>query len=307
MKHPNWQGIIPAILTYFNEDYSINFEQTLAHLEFLIENKADGIIALGTCGENNSLEADEKIALLEAIVKQVNGRIPVIAGVSELTTARAVTYTKNAVAAGVNGFMVLPAMAYTSCPKETVAHFKAVADAAPKIPLMVYNCPAAYRVDMDIPILRELAKIDNVVAVKEASGDTRRITDVYNEFGDRFLILAGLDDTSFEAICLGVKGWISGTVSAFPKEDHAIWTLCQEGRYKEALEIYRWYTPLLHMDAVPKLVQLIKLICQEADIKFGNIRCRAPRLDLEGEERAEAVAIIRKAVATRPDLSKYGL
>jgi 1-pyrroline-4-hydroxy-2-carboxylate deaminase len=305
MKHPEWSGIIPAVLTHFNEDFSINFEETLKHIEYLIENGASGIIALGTCGENNSLEADEKIALLEAIVKQVNSRIPVIAGVSELTTKRAVTYTKDAVEAGVDGFMVLPAMAYSSCPRETVAHFKAVADAAPTTPLMVYNCPAAYRVDMDIPILRELAKIDNVVSVKEASGNTRRITDIFNEFGDRYLVLCGLDDTAFEAICLGVKGWISGTVAAFPKEDHAIWTLCQQGRYAEALEIYRWYTPLLHMDAVPKLVQLIKLCCMEVGI--GNGICRPPRLDVVGEELEESLKIIRKAISTRPDLSKYGL
>jgi len=304
MEHPKWHGIIPAVLTHFNDDFSIDFKTTLDHIEHLLENGIDGIVALGTCGENNSLEADEKIALLEAIVKHVDGRVPILAGVSELTTARAVTYTKDAVAAGVDGFMVLPAMAYTSCPIETVAHFKAVADAAPTTPLMVYNCPAAYRVDMTIPILRELAKIDNVVSVKEASGDPRRITDLYNEFGDRFLILAGMDDLAFESIALGAKGWISGIVAAFPKEDHAIWDLMQEGRYKEALEIYRWYTPMLHMDAVPKLVQLIKLCAYEVGI--GNGICRPPRLDLVGEEYEEAVATIRKAIATRPDLSKYG-
>ena len=304
MDHPNWHGILPAVLTHFNEDFSINYEETLKHVEYLLENRVSGIIALGTCGENNSLEADEKIAVLTAIVDHVNGRVPVIAGVSELTTIRAVTYAKNAVNAGINGFMVLPPMAYTSCPRETVAHFKAVADAAPNTPLIVYNCPAAYRVDMNIPILRELAKIDNVVSVKEASGDSRRITDLFNEFGDRFLILAGLDDTAFEAICLGAKGWISGTVSAFPREDYAIWTLCQQGRYQEALEIYRWYTPMLHMDTVPKLVQLMKLCCVEVGI--GNGICRPPRLELVGEEYEEAVAIIRKAIATRPDLSKYG-
>lgn len=305
MEHPAWSGVIPAVLTHFNEDFTINFEATLEHIEYLIQNHANGIIALGTCGENNSLEMAEKIQLLEAICKHVSARIPVIAGVSELTTARAVRYTKEAVEAGVDGFMVLPAMAYSSCPRETVAHFKAVADAAPNTPLMVYNCPAAYRVDMDIPILRELAKIDNVVSVKEASGNTRRITDIFNEFGDRYLVLAGLDDTAFEALCLGAKGWISGTVSAFPKEDHAIWTLIQEGRYKEALEIYRWYTPLLHMDAVPKLVQLIKLCCKEVGI--GNTICRPPRLDVVGEELEEALATIRIALDTRPDLGKYGL
>ena len=305
MEHPDWSGIIPAVLTHFNEDFTINFEETLSHIEYLLNNDISGMIALGTCGENNSLEDDEKIDLLKAIVKLVDGRVPVIAGVSELTTARAVTYTKNAVAAGVNGLMVLPAMAYTSCPRETVAHFQAVADASPSTPIMVYNCPQAYRVDMNIPILRELAKIDSVVSVKESSGDTRRITDLYNEFGDRFRILSGLDDNAFEALCLGVSGWISGTVAAFPKEDHAIYTLCQEGRYAEALEIYRWYTPLLHMDAVPKLVQLIKLCCVEVGI--GNGICRPPRLDIVGEELEESLKIIRHAIATRPDLSKYGL
>ena len=309
MEHPNWNGIFPAILTYFNEDFSINLEDTLTHLEYLLENDANGIIALGTCGENNSLEMEEKMMLLEAIVKHTNGRVPIVAGVSELTTARAVRYTKGAVEAGVDGFMVLPAMAYSSDKRESIAHFQAVASAAPKHPLMVYNCPAAYRVDFDIPHLKELAKIDNVVCVKEACGDTTRITDIINEFGDRFLVLAGLDPVAFESLCLGAKGWISGTVSAFPKEDHAIYTLVQQGRIKEALEIHQWYLPLLQMDAVPKLVQLIKLICKEVGIPGANANgiCRPPRLELEGQELDEALKVIRKAIATRPDLSKYGL
>lgn len=309
MEHPNWSGIIPAVLTHFNDDLTINFEDTLTHVEYLLENDANGIIALGTCGENNSLEMEEKMEVLAAIVKQANGRVPVIAGVSELTTARAVRYTKGAIEAGVDGFMVLPAMAYSADMREAVAHFKAVADAAPKHPLMVYNCPAAYRVDFDIPHLRELAKIDNVVCVKEACGDTTRVSDIINEFGNRFLVLAGLDPVAFESLCLGAKGWISGTVSAFPKEDHAIYTLVQQGKIEEAREIHRWYLPLLHMDAVPKLVQLIKLICKEVGVPGikTNYLTRPPRLELAGEELEENLRIIRKAIETRPDLSKYGL
>ena len=304
MQTPDWHGVIPAVLTHFNEDFSINYEATLEHIEFQIEKGIHGLVTMGTCGENNTLEEDEKKEVLAKIYAHVNGRIPVIVGVSELSTQKAVRFAKAAEPI-CDGFMVLPPMSYTSDIHETVAYYQAVADAAPSIPILVYNCPAAYRVDMDIPMLREMSKIENVVAVKEATGDARRITDLYNEFGDRFLLLTGLDDIALESFMLGAKGWVSGLGVAFPEEDLAIWELSQQGRYKEALEIYRWYMPLLHFDTVPKLVHLMKLTSKAMGLNNGI--CRPPRLSMQGAELEEHQAMIDKAIATRIDLSKYNL
>lgn len=304
MQTPNWHGVIPAVLTHFNEDFSINFEATLDHIEYQIENGIHGLVAMGTCGENNTLEEEEKKEVLSRIYSHVNGRIPIIVGVSELSTQKAVRFAKAAEPI-TDGFMVLPPMAYTSDIYETVAYYQAIADAAPSIPILVYNCPAAYRVDMDIPMLREMAKIENVVAVKEATGDPRRITDLYNEFGDRFLLLCGLDDVALECFMLGAKGWVSGLGVAFPQEDCAIWELSQQGRYEEALELYRWYMPLLHFDTVPKLVHLMKLTAQS--VGWSNGICRPPRLPMKGQELEDHLMIINKAIETRIDLSKYNL
>jgi len=304
MKTPNWHGVIPAVLTHFNEDFSINYEATLDHIEFQIENGIHGLGTLGTCGENNTLEEDEKKEVLAKIYAHVNGRIPVIVGVSELSTQKAVRFAKAAESI-TDGFMVLPPMSYTSDRRETVAYYQAIADAAPSVPILVYNCPAAYRVDMDIPMLREMAKIENVVAVKEATGDARRITDLYNEFGDRFLLIAGLDDVALESFMLGAKGWISGLGVAFPREDCALWELSQQGRYEEALELYRWYMPLLHFDVVPKLVHLMKLTSKAVGLNNGI--CRPPRLPIVGEELDEYMDIINTALKARIDLSKYNL
>ncbi|NQY11030.1 MAG: dihydrodipicolinate synthase family protein [Flavobacteriales bacterium] len=304
MQTPDWHGVIPAVNTHFNEDFSIDYEATLNHIDLQIKHGIHGMIALGTCGENNTLEEDEKIEILSRIYKMVAGRVPVIVGVSELSTQKAVRFAK-AAAPISDGFMLLPPMAYTSDKHETVEYFKAVAAAAPQTPIMVYNCPEAYRVDVDLPILRELAKIDSVVCIKEATGQTRRITEITREFGDRFLILAGLDTHALELMMLGAKGWITGLGVAFPEEDLAIYQLQQEGRYEEALEIYRWYMPMLIFDVVPHLVHLIKLTSQRMGLSNGV--CRPPRLPLIGEELAEANKIIDEAIATRIDLSKYNL
>jgi len=252
---------------------------------------------LGTCGENNSLEPEEKIAILEATVKHVKKRLPVITGVSELTTTRAVKFAQKAEATGVDGLMVLPAMAYKADPREVIQHFRSVARAV-KIPIMIYNNPVSYNVDIGVESLKVLAEEANIVCVKESCDNPRRITDIYNALGKRFIIFAGVDDLALESLMLGAVGWISGLVSAFPRENRLIWDLATSGRWQEAVEVYRWYTPCLHLDTHVKLVQYIKLAAQECG--YGSETVRPPRLKLEGKEREDILALVRKAIATRP-------
>lgn len=292
-----WKGVLPAACTQFNADESVNIEETLKHLDAMIDSGVHGMVMLGTVGENCSLLYDEKIQLLKATVKHINGRVPVLTGVAEYTTALACKFARDAEAAGVDGLMVLPAMVYKSDVRETLAHFKTVA-AATALPIMIYNNPVSYGVDIKPETFKELVDVKNIVAIKESSEDPRRITDLRNAVGDRFTLLCGVDDLFLESYALGAEGWISGLVNAFPAENALIWDLCEAGKWEEAREVYRWYTPLLHLDTLPKLVQYIKLASQECG--YGNERCRAPRLDLEGEERAWALKIIHDAIKTRP-------
>ncbi|HAP00033.1 MAG TPA: dihydrodipicolinate synthase family protein [Fibrobacteres bacterium] len=300
MTHPQWRGVFPAALTHFNDDMTINMDMTTRHLEAMLEAGIHGLVMLGTCGENNSLEPEEKYAVLEAAIKTVRGRVPVITGVSELTTARAVRFAQKAEAIGVNGLMVLPAMAYKADSREVIHHFQSVARAV-KLPVMVYNNPVSYNVDIGIETLKVLADEPNIVCVKESSDNPRRITDLYNAFGNRFIIFAGVDDLALESLMLGATGWISGLVSAFPRENRLLWDMAMAGRWQEAMEVYRWYTPCLHLDTHVKLVQYIKLAAQECG--YGSENVRPPRLKLEGREREEVLALVRKAIATRPKKS----
>ncbi len=297
MAASTWRGVFPAACTQFHDDESLDVPGTLAHLDAQIESGIHGLVMLGTVGENCSLSYDEKIELLKAAVAHVHGRVPVLTGVAEYTTALACRFARDAEAAGVDGLMVLPAMVYKSDPRETIYHFKTVA-AATALPIMIYNNPVSYGVDIRPETFKQLVDTDNIVAIKESSEDPRRITDLRNEVGDRFTLFCGVDDLFLESYLLGAEGWISGLVNAFPAENALIWDLCEAGRWDEAREVYRWYTPLLHLDTMPKLVQYIKLASQECG--FGSERCRSPRLNLEGEERAWALKIIRDAIKTRP-------
>jgi 4-hydroxy-tetrahydrodipicolinate synthase len=193
--------------------------------------------------------------------------------------------------------MVLPGMVYNSDARETVQHFRSVA-AATTLPIMCYNNPPVYRVDITPEMFQQLSDVENIVCIKEASGDVRRITDLFNCLGDRYLIFSGLDDVALESILLGCTGWISGLVDAFPRENRLLWDAATDGDYARALEIYRWYMPLLHFDSHPKLVQYIKLTCSE--LGFGTETVRAPRMPLVGEERERVLKIIHDSVATRP-------
>ena len=293
----DWQGVYPAVPTQFNEDFSLDIKGTQKHVEALLSEGIHGLVMLGTIGENCSLSLDEKIQVLKATDEVNKGSVPLINGIAEFTTAGACETAVAAANAGVDGFMVMPAMVYNSDRRETVNHFKTVASAT-DLPIMCYNNPPVYKVDITPEMFEDLAEVDNIVCIKEAAGDTRRITDLFNKFKDRYIIFSGLDDVALESILLGCTGWISGLVDAFPKENGLMWDAATSGNWDKALEIYRWYMPMLHFDSHPKLVQYIKLA--SAEMGYGTETVRAPRLPLIGEQREEALRIIRESAATRP-------
>ena len=293
----DWQGVYPAVPTQFNEDFSLDIKGTQKHVEALLSEGIHGLVMLGTIGENCSLSLDEKIQVLKATDEVNKGSVPLINGIAEYTTAGACETAVAAAKVGVDGFMVMPAMVYNSDRRETVNHFKTVASAT-DLPIMCYNNPPVYKVDITPEMFEDLAEIENIVCIKEAAGDTRRITDLFNKFKDRYIIFSGLDDVALESILLGCTGWISGLVDAFPRENGLMWDAATSGNWDKALEIYRWYMPMLHFDSHPKLVQYIKLA--SAEMGYGTETVRAPRLPLIGEQREEALRIIRESVATRP-------
>ena len=293
----NWHGVFPAVTTQFHDDQSLTLDGTGRHIEKLLAAGVHGVIMLGTVGENCSLEPNEKLDVLRAAIKQIRGRVPVLTGVAECSTSAACGFAVAAKKAGVDGLMVLPAMVYKSDPRETIAHYRAVAKAT-DLPIMCYNNPVSYGVDITPAMFADLADVKNFVAVKESSENVRRITDLKNACGDRYLLFCGVDDLVLESILLGATGWVSGLVNAFPDENRLLWDLATAGKYDEALKVYRWYTPLLHLDTHVKLVQYIKLAMAETGL--GSEMVRAPRLPLAGREREEILAIIRKAIQKRP-------
>lgn len=300
-SRPMWQGVYPAATTQFAADSSVDLDATQRLQTALVEDGVDGLVLLGTVGENNSLLPEEKRAVLRGAVEALGGKVPLITGVSELNTDRAVQYAKDAEAIGMTALMVLPAMVYVPTSEELFAHLKAVAEAT-SLPVMLYNNPPAYRVTIDFDTLEKLADIPNVIAIKESAPDSRRITDVINRFGDRYTIMAGLDDVALEAMLLGASGWVSGLTSAFPQESVALIAAFERGDLEEARSIYRWFMPLLHLDSDPDLVQSIKLA--EQIMGRGSERVRMPRLPLSGARRAEVIAMVEKCAATRPTLTK---
>lgn len=296
---PEWQGIYPAATTQFHGDGALDLKATAKHLEAMFSAGVHGMIMLGTVGENCSLEYAEKLEVLRMAVTQIRGRVPVLTGVAEYTTSLACRFAADAQKIGVNGLMVLPAMVYKSDPRETIAHYKTVAKAT-DLPIMVYNNPVSYSVDITPAMFADLADDPKFVAIKESSENVRRITDLKNECGERYTLFCGVDDLVLESITLGATGWVSGLVNAFPAESALLWKLVKDGKHIEALKVYRWFTPLLHLDTHVKLVQYIKLAQQECGL--GSEMVRPPRLPILGQEREEILDIIRRAIATRPGL-----
>jgi 4-hydroxy-tetrahydrodipicolinate synthase len=294
----NWKGVYPAVTTQFNPDYSIDHQENSKMLEQLILEGVHGIIVCGTVGENCSLSAKEKREVMQNAVKTVNGRVPVLSGVAETTTALAVTYAQDADELGIDGLMVLPGMVYRSTEAEAVFHYQQVARAT-QLPIMIYNNPVTYGVDVSIESMKILAEEENIVSVKEATEDTRRISELFREFGDRFVVFGGVDDIALESLMLGATGWISGLTNVFPKESVAIYNLAQAGKYEQARIIWRWFLPLLRLDTIPTLVQCIKYAEQLAG--RGNERVRAPRLPLAGEQREYVKRLYCEAVENLPN------
>jgi len=296
----NWSGVFPATTTQFARDESLDVAATQKVVSALIDDGVNGIICMGTVGENCSLSASEKRTVMAAIREVAAGRVPVLSGVAENSSALAAQYARDAEKIGIDGLMVLPAMVYKSNRRETLHHYRTVARST-ALPIMVYNNPVSYGVDITVDMFGELADLPNIVAIKESSEDTRRLTNLRRAHGDRFVLFGGVDDIVLESLMLGATGWVSGLTNAFPVESVALFALAKAGRYAEALAIYRWFMPLLQLDTIPTLVQCIKLA--EQLMGRGSEMVRAPRLCLTGAERAEVEELVRQAVATRPKLS----
>jgi 1-pyrroline-4-hydroxy-2-carboxylate deaminase len=296
-----WSGVFPALTTKFHHDETLDIPALVRHCEAQIDAGVSGLIVLGSLGENGTLSAGEKQQVLKAAASASRGRVPVLAGVAETTTAGACAFVKSSVASGADGFMVLPPMQYVSDPRETIRHLRTIARTSEK-PIMIYNNPVAYRVDITPEMFRELADEPKFTALKESSEDIRRITEIRNLVGDRYRIFVGVDDLALESFVMGADGWVAGLVCAFPRESVELFRLVRAGRFQEALALYRWFTPLLHLDTSLKFIHYIKLA--EAMTGMGTETMRAPRLPLDGEERTKVEAIIRMALEHRPSLPR---
>mgnify|MGYP003520995824 FL=1 len=253
MSNPRWTGIFPAITTKFHADESIDAAGTAKHIDFQIRNGIHGLVTCGSLGEASTLTLEEKLEVTRIAIEAAKGRIPVLANVSETSTREALRFIKGANALGVDGYMVMPSVIYVADAREAIANVRAMAEAAKK-PIMVYNNPIAYRVDMKPEHFAELADCEWVVAIKESCGDIRRVTDLRLALGDRFQLFLGVDDLAFEGLALGCDGLLAGVGCAFPRETVALYDLMKAGKYAEALKLYQWMTPMLHLDVSNKLV-----------------------------------------------------
>ncbi|WDR00589.1 dihydrodipicolinate synthase family protein [Devosia sp. J2-20] len=296
----NWQGVIPALMTEMKQDGALDMPSTAKHVESSLKAGCEGFIMLGTLGENSSLSLDEKELVVRTAVEASNGRAPVIAGIAEYTTDLAIETANRLKKAGADGIMALPTMVYQQDAREAVEHFKKLAQAV-DLPMMIYNNHVAYKVDLLPEDFVGLNDQKNIVAVKESSHDSRRITDMINVLGDRYKLFCGVDDLMLENVLFGAVGWVSGMTNSFPNEAVQMYKLAKAGRVDEALAIYRWFMPVLHLDTKVKLVQYIKLANQMAG--EGAEWVRAPRLPLIGEERKMIEKIVQTAIDTRPTLA----
>ena len=297
-----WSGVFPAITTQLHKDGSLDLDATAAHAEVLINSGIRGLIFLGSLGENQSMTAEEKRRVMEAMRDAVRGRVPVLSGVAESSGPEAIRYVRDLEKLGVDGLMLMPPMIYKSPDaRESLHHFRTVARST-GLPIMIYNNPISYGHDITPELFAALADQKNFVALKESSGNTRRITNLHQTVGGRYAIFTGVDDLALESAVLGIDGWVAGTGIAFPAENQYFWELTRQGEWAKALEIYRWFTPLLHLDTHPKFVQYIKLAVQEAGL--GKEWVRAPRLTLTGPERKAVLRIIHDGIASRPKLPR---
>ncbi len=295
----DWKGVFPAVTTQFHEDLTLDLDLTSKHIEELIQSGIRGLVMLGSLGENVTLTLEEKREIIRLALKVSAGRVPVLSGVAELSTGAGLAWVKELETLGAQGAMVMPAMAFRPDREETLAHYLTIARGT-ELPLILYNNPLAYHADVTPEMFEIVAEQQNYVGIKESSGDVRRITDIINTVGDRYIMFAGVDDLALESILLGATGWIAGIGLAFPKENQRLWDLATAGEWEKARELYRWYTPLLHLDVGNKFVQNIKMAIKE--VGLGSEWVRLPRVPLSGAERERVLGIIHKGLETRPVL-----
>lgn len=293
--------MFPAVTTQFRRDQSLDLGATAAHLEVVLASGVSGVVVCGSLGENQTLDPDEKRRVVEGAVRAANGRVPVVAGVAETSTAAAVRYARDCARLGAAGFMVMPPMVYKPDPVEVAAYFRTVA-AATDLSWMLYNNPIAYTIDVTPERLTAYADIPNLGAIKESSGDPRRVTEIRLALGDRLAVFAGVDDLILESSVLGIDGWVAGSGIAFPAENQRLWELTRAGKWEEARRLYRWAAPLMKLDTHPKFVQFIKLMVQEAGL--GAEWVREPRRPVLGAERERVLGVIRRGLGARPELVK---
>jgi len=296
----SWQGVYPAVLTHFREDDSLDHEMFAVNTEAQIEAGINGIVLAGSLGEASTLEQSEKNELLKAGLDVVSGRIPVIMNIAEQSLKAALRAVSDAEKLGADGLMLLPPLRYFADSLESLEYFRAIASAT-SLPLMIYNNPVDYKIEVTLDMFESLAEYPNVQAVKESTRNISNIIRMQNRFGKRFKLLTGVDPLAFESLCIGADGWVAGLCDAFPAETVAIYDLVKAGRMQEALDIYRWFLPLLELDLHPKLVQNIKLAATMTGI--GSEVVRAPRLKLAGAERERVIQIIESSLANRPALT----
>ena len=297
-----WEGVMPAVTTKFTNNDELDFEMFNKNIVTQLDAGVSGIVLGGTLGEASTLTRIEKSALIKNTVEIVENKIPVLMNIAEQSTSEAIVSVQNAEKDGASGLMILPPMRYKASDKETVAYFKSVAKCT-SLPIMIYNNPIDYKIEVTLDMFDELLQCDNIQAVKESTRDISNVTRIINCFGDRLKIMTGVDTIALESLLMGAHGWVAGLVDAFPKETVAIYKLQKAGSINEALEIYRWFLPLLELDINSKLVQNIKLAEMYTGIGTENVRL--PRLPLIGDERKKVIKIIESSLETRPDLSKY--
>lgn len=293
---------MPAVTTKFTDKDELDLEMFSTNLSAQLEAGVEAIILGGSLGEASTLETDEKRTLVEHATNFVKGKVPVVMNIAERSTKSAVTLAENAQKWGARGLMLLPPMQYKATDYEVIEYFKTIASST-DLPIMIYNNPVDYKIEVTLEMFEELLKLDNIKAVKESTRDISNVTRIKNAFGDRLKILCGVDTLALESLAMGADGWVAGLVCAFPAETVAIYKLVKAGRIQEAVEIYRWFLPLLELDINPQLVQNIKLA--EVATGIGTAQVRPPRLPLQGQERERVLRIIEKGVETRPSLPDY--
>jgi len=294
-----WRGVFPALTTAFDAEDALDFEAMSGQLEMQLEAGVQGVIILGSLGENSTLDGAEKRDMVRFFHRDLNGRVPLVACIAESSTREALCFLEDATSAGADGFMLLPPMRYASSPRETRHYLRTVGEASSR-PVMLYNNPVAYGTDITPGEFASLADVPAFEAIKESAADTRRFPEIRRHCGDRYVLFCGVDDLAFECFTLGAVGWVAGLVVAFPRETMRLYELMTSGRWEEARAWYEWFLPLLHLDIGPRFVQQIKYVQQLHGV--GSARVRGPRLELTEPERVAIREVYEQAIATHPGL-----